>query len=84
MVFRVSLENGEERDLLITQCTTNYGKQQAYRCVITLLVYHVWRERNQRRMQGTVNSVESIAKQCKIVIAWCGDRDQKMGRHIHQ
>lgn len=59
----------EEREILINHCTTNSGKQRTYRCDVTVLVYHVWMERNRKRMQGTMHEVEKIIQQCKIMLA---------------
>lgn len=60
-----------ERDFLITQCTTNSGKQRLYRYVFTVLVYQVWTERNQRRMQGRQRTVDAIIQQSQFILAWC-------------
>lgn len=30
-----------EKDFLISQCRTNCGKQRLYRCMVTVLTYHV-------------------------------------------
>lgn len=63
-----------EKERLITQCTNNNGKQRLYRCAITILVYHIWSERNQMRFQGKKRSGEDISKQCKYLLAWCCQR----------
>lgn len=67
-----------EKVYLFSQCTTNSGKQRLYRCIITILIYHIWLERNSRRMQGRQNPVESIVKHCKFLIAWCCQHDKKL------
>lgn len=73
---------GRARERLVVRCTTNSGMQRLYRCVATVLVYHVWLERNARRMQGKVNSVEGIVRVCKEMIAWCGRKDKKIGKLV--
>lgn len=70
----------EERNYLLTQCTTNSGYQRGYRCMIAVLVYYIWKERNLRRMQGQQNTTERIIRQCKMALAWCGQQDKKMAR----
>lgn len=72
-----------EKDFLVTQCTTNSGKQRLYICAITVLVYYIRREGNQRRMQGKQSTVEAVIKQCKLLLAWCSQNDRKLARFIH-
>lgn len=59
------------KEYLVTKCRTNSGKQKLYMCVLIVLVYHIWSERNQRRMQGKQGIVEAIIKQCQVILAWC-------------
>lgn len=72
----------EERNFLLTQCTTNSGKQKMYICVFSVVVYHIWRGRNHMRIKGTKQAMENIVKHCKIVMAWCSQRDKKIGRYM--
>lgn len=72
----------EEKEFLLTQCTTNSGKHRFYRYSVTMLVYHIWRERNQRRMQHKRSSVDCIMQQYKVLIAWCSVRDRKLVRFV--
>lgn len=70
----------EGRRQLVAHCTNNSGKQKTYRCMVAVMIYHIWKERNNRRMQGVQNSGETIANQCMFILAWCGLKDKKVGR----
>lgn len=70
----------DERPFLVTQCSTNSGKQRLYRCFISVVVYNIWKERNSRRMKGKQTTSEAVVKQCNILMAWCGHNDRKIGR----
>lgn len=74
----------EEQRVLIVHCSSNNGRQRLYRCVLTVLVYHLWMERNQRRMQGKKRAVEAIVYQCQLLVAWCGLKDRKLGRCLRR
>lgn len=69
-----------EKEFLVTQCTTNSGKQRIYRCVVSIVIYHIWKERNQRRMQGNKCLVDDIVKQCRFILALCSQKDRKLAR----
>lgn len=72
------------RERLLAHCTTNSGSQRLYRCAVTVLVYHVWRERNLRRMQRKTTRVEDIVKQCQLLIAVSGSRDKKLAAGLRR
>lgn len=67
-----------EKRYLISQCTNNNMQQRLYRCMMTIVVYHVWRERNARRLQGKKASEDIVVRQCQIMIAVCRQRDRKL------
>lgn len=73
----------EERAYMLTHCTTNSGYQRTYRCMLSTLVYHIWKERNHRRMQSKRSTAEQIIKQCKETVAWCGKQDKRMDRYLN-
>lgn len=68
----------EEREVLIANSSSNSGKQRLYRCVVTVMVYQLWLERNQRRMQGKQRTTEAIIYECKLLVAWCSLKDKKI------
>lgn len=35
-------------------------------------------------MQGKKESMDNIVKECKYLLAWCSQRDMKIGRFIQQ
>lgn len=72
----------EGRRLLEAHCTNSNGKQRVYRSMVCVLIYHIWKERNGRRMKGSVNSADVIANQCMFMLAWCGLKDKKVGRFL--
>lgn len=74
----------DEREFLLSQCTTNSGKQRLYRSVVTVVVYQIWLERNSRRMQQKSRSVEVIVKYCQFVLVLCGQQDRKLARFVTQ
>lgn len=67
----------EDRSYLLAHCTTNSGYQ---RCMIVVLIYYIWKERNHRRMQGQHTTVDSLIRQCKVALVWCGQQDKKIAR----
>lgn len=71
-----------ERQFLITQCRTNSAIQSMYRCVFTVSVYLIWRERNARRMKGVITRVDEIVHEGKTLVAWCGKKDSRLRRML--
>lgn len=60
-----ALEWEREQVVLLRHCTTNnIGKQTLYRCVTTIMVYNLWKEMNNRRMQGKHSTLDELVKQC--------------------
>lgn len=72
----------EEQVYLFTQCTTKSGSQILYRSVISVLIYHIWKERNQRRLQDRKRLVEEVVEQCKQVLIFCNSKERKLWRFI--
>lgn len=62
-----------ERVWMIRQCTNNNIQQRAYRCMSAIVVYHVWRERNARRMQGKRSSVADVSRSANLCMR-CVDK----------
>lgn len=56
-----------EKVFLLSQCTNNNRRQRLYMCMVAVISYHLWRERNDRRMKGKKNSEEMIIEQCKVM-----------------
>lgn len=71
-----------EKEFLIAQCTSNSGKQRAYRCMVSVLVYQIWSERNARRMQAKCRSVEDIVHYCQFLLVTCSQKDRKLARYF--
>lgn len=46
-----------ERQVVLAKSINNNRGQRLYRCMFSIVVYHIWRERNSRRMQGTKGSI---------------------------
>lgn len=69
-----------EKRVLLSHCTNNNCHQRLYRCVLVVMIYHIWRARNHRRLQGKVVQIAEVVHQCKVVIALCGRKDSKVGR----
>lgn len=68
-----------ERQVVISRSTNNNRMQKLYRCMFSVVVYYIWRERNLRRMKGAKSSIEAIVHQCKLTLAWSSARDRKLG-----
>lgn len=77
-VDRVAGSWEEEKQFLFSQCTTNSVKQRLYQSLVSVVVYHVWMERNGQRMAGKRNTPATLVKQCKLVLAWCCNRDRRL------
>lgn len=74
----------EEKSHLMLQCRTKNGKQSMYRCVLSVAIYLVWKERNARRMKGKSTQVSEIIEQGKVVMAICGQNNSKIGRLLRR
>lgn len=77
-IVRTTGKWSEENEFLITQCSTNSGMQRLYRCITSVVMFYVWKERNVRRMQGKKNEVEVVIQQSRFVIALCCRKDRKL------
>lgn len=67
-----------EKIFLISRCTNNNKQQRLYRCMFAVVSYHLWRERNARRLQGRRTTEEMIVRQCQIMMSVCKCRDKKL------
>lgn len=72
----------KELEFLVTECTSKGGKQTMYRCVISVLVYHLWKEMNCRRLQGKMTYAGNLGKHWKFLIAFCSQKDRKLARIV--
>lgn len=81
-IIRRPLQWNEENAYVFAQCTTNSGAQRRFRCMFVIVVYYIWKEMNQQRLQGKKSTMESVLKQCKVVLAWCGQQDMKLARGL--
>lgn len=77
-ISRLPHDWSEERRIMITQYRSSTRKQSMYRCMLTVIVYEIWRERNRRRMQSVSSSIEIVSQKCKMLIAWCCRRDTRL------
>lgn len=68
----------QSRRILLAHCTNNNITQRNYRCMVTILVYHLWRERNARRMQRKKERVEEISGACRVMYEICRQSDRKL------
>lgn len=67
-----------ENTFLMSQCTNNNVKQRLYRCVFSVVSYHLWRERNARRLQGKKTTEDIVVRQCQFVLAVCRQKDRRL------
>lgn len=51
-----------------------------YRCVFTVAVYLLWKERNARRMTGVKSGLEELVYQGKVLMALCRQKEKRIGR----
>lgn len=71
----------EEKQYMETMCTNNNMQQRLYRCMLAIVSYNLWKERNGRRMQNMKNRVEIVARQCQVMMAICKKKDRKL-KHL--
>lgn len=76
-IARNPLQWREEKEYVFTQCINNNRMQRRYRCMFSIIVYYIWKERNLRKMQGKQSTVERIIKHCREVLAWCMQKDRR-------
>lgn len=72
----------EELVYLLTQRTTKNGSQKLYKCVISVLIYYIWKERNHRIMQKRKCLVEEVMEECKVVLSICSSKYRKLRKFI--
>lgn len=77
-VSRIAEKWELEKNFIISQSTNNNAKQRLYRCMVSVVSYHVWKERNTRRLQGKEAVEEIIIRQCQLMLAVCRQRDRKL------
>lgn len=67
-----------EKPIMLAHCTNNNRRQRLYRCMVAIISYHIWRERNGRRMQGKKTCAGEVIKKCKLMLALCRQNDRKL------
>lgn len=79
-IARPAGEWSQEYAFLVTQCTNNNGRQKLYCCIVAILIYQVWKERNRRRMKGVATNPMVVVQQCKVLVSVCGSKDRKIAK----
>ncbi|XP_021854487.2 uncharacterized protein [Spinacia oleracea] len=58
----------EEMQFIVTQFKSNSVKHQMYRMMVSVVVYLLWRERNQRKFKLVKSNSETIVKEAQYMI----------------
>ncbi|XP_057808524.1 uncharacterized protein LOC131023004 [Salvia miltiorrhiza] len=67
-----------EVEYLENQGTSNTGKQLMYRLVVATAVYHLWRERNDRKFNSKESDVDRVVRQCQLMMVVRGSKNAKV------
>lgn len=69
-IGKLAINWSVEKTFLISQCSNNSGKQRLYRCVVAVFIYHIWKEKNHRRMQDNTGRGNCEAMQTCDNFMW--------------
>lgn len=67
---------------LVAHCGSSTGKQMLFRLVLSIVVYQIWKERNKRKFQELMSSIDDVVRVCKFQIVICCARDTKLARFL--
>ncbi|XP_057800135.1 uncharacterized protein LOC131015733 [Salvia miltiorrhiza] len=68
----------DEVEYLERQGASKTGKQLMYRLLVATIVYHIWRERNERRFNSKASHAESVVRQCQLMMVVRGELHPKV------
>lgn len=72
----------EMRRCIEDHCKSQTQKQRMFRLLVTVAIYQIWKERNQRKFQAKSCATSVAVKECQFMMAVCSHRDKKLARML--